>query len=346
MTKEIFMWTISKLKENARNSLNGYYREGIIVCLATSVVTVLVFGGFLLFLFSPPSSSTLQLYTFLPSQPDPNDIKQMYEEVIDSIIVFLCTLLFFLMLTVLTLVFYTNPMEVGKCSFYLKARKGDVRIGELFHAFNTTRYGAIVKNMFFSLMGINGCILFFCFGVFFTCIIDICGGIFGVFKSLEGMHVSSIIADNSNLPDNETMTHMLISLGVLFTGFIGICAVIWGVSKSLECMLVPFLIAENSRLSAKRVTEISTRTMKDEKWKFIQLQLSFLGWILLGVVTLGIGFLFSYPYYQATKAEFYACMREKMIAQGITTEEELTGAVIPQIQQQPYRYDMYQTGGQ
>ncbi|MBR2912319.1 MAG: DUF975 family protein, partial [Oscillospiraceae bacterium] len=111
-------------------------------------------------------------------------------------------------------------------------------------------------------------------------------------------------------------------------------------------VLVPFLLSENAQFPLCCVTEISKRTMDGEKWKFFQLQLSFLGWFLLGVVTLGVGFIFSIPYYQATKAEFYACMRAKMIAQGITTEEELTGAVIPQIQQQPYRYDMYQTGGQ
>ncbi len=98
-----------------------------------------------------------------------------------------------------------------------------------------------------------------------------------------------------------------------------------GIIKGLEYFLIPYLMAENPNLSKERAFEISRKTMDGEKWNLFVLQLSFIGWILLGVMACCIGTYFVVPYQQATFAEFYACMRAKMIAHGITTEQELTG---------------------
>lgn len=49
----------------------------------------------------------------------------------------------------------------------------------------------------------------------------------------------------------------------------------------------------------------SKELMKGHKMEYFVLQLSFLGWILLGFVTLGIGFLWIAPYIQMTNALFY-----------------------------------------
>lgn len=99
-----------------------------------------------------------------------------------------------------------------------------------------------------------------------------------------------------------------------------------GIIKSLEYLLIPYLLAENPNLPKERAFEISKRTMDGEKWDFFVLRLSFIGWELLGMLLCCIGIYFIEPYRQATYAEFYACMRAKMIAYGITTEEELSGA--------------------
>ncbi|MBE6826334.1 MAG: DUF975 family protein [Ruminococcus sp.] len=98
-----------------------------------------------------------------------------------------------------------------------------------------------------------------------------------------------------------------------------------GIIKGLEYFLIPYLMAENPNMSKDRAFEISRKTMDGEKWNLFVLQLSFIGWVLLGIMACCIGTYFVVPYQQATFAEFYACMRAKMIAQGITTEQELTG---------------------
>ena len=99
--------------------------------------------------------------------------------------------------------------------------------------------------------------------------------------------------------------------------------VIPGIIKSYSYWMVPYITAANPNLSASRVFEISKKTMSGEKWRTFVLQLSFIGWELLAILTFGIGAYFLAPYQETTYAELYAVLRQKAIANGIATEEEL-----------------------
>lgn len=99
--------------------------------------------------------------------------------------------------------------------------------------------------------------------------------------------------------------------------------VIPGIIKSYSYWMVPYITAANPELSASRVFEISKKTMNGEKWRTFVLQLSFIGWDLLTILTFGIGGYFLAPYKETTYAELYAALRQKAIAGGIATEEEL-----------------------
>jgi uncharacterized membrane protein len=59
------------------------------------------------------------------------------------------------------------------------------------------------------------------------------------------------------------------------------------------------------------------------KFRMFVLDLSFLGWILLGLLALGIGVLFVQPYINATKAELYLELRHHALVYNLTTEHEL-----------------------
>lgn len=103
--------------------------------------------------------------------------------------------------------------------------------------------------------------------------------------------------------------------------------IIPGIYWSYCYMMVPYLLAENPYMSTRRAMELSRQMMYGEKWHAFVLGLSFLGWALLGVLTLGIGLLFLEPYYQATMAELYAALRSKALAMNMTDTGELGGFV-------------------
>lgn len=122
---------------------------------------------------------------------------------------------------------------------------------------------------------------------------------------------------------NVVAVQLLVGLKIT----LGLLLIIPGIYWSYCYALVPYLLAENPYMSATRAMELSKEMMYGEKWNYFVLILSFIGWNMLAVLTMGIGFLFLWPYYHATYAEFYAAMRSKALAAGMTTTNELGGFV-------------------
>ena len=101
--------------------------------------------------------------------------------------------------------------------------------------------------------------------------------------------------------------------------------IIPGIIKSYEYCMVPYILAENPNISSERAFELSRLMTKGEKWKIFVLDLSFIGWRILGVLCCCVGGIFLEPYYEATFAELYQVMREKAHGLGFSDYNELPG---------------------
>lgn len=100
--------------------------------------------------------------------------------------------------------------------------------------------------------------------------------------------------------------------------------IVGGVIKYFSYILVPYVIAENPSLKANEAITLSRNLMKGKKWRLFTLMLTFLGWDLLRVATLGLaGIFFVGPYKAAFLAEFYADVREDAIRCGVPGSERL-----------------------
>ena len=86
--------------------------------------------------------------------------------------------------------------------------------------------------------------------------------------------------------------------------------IIGGIIKSFSYALVPYIVAENPDIDANKAITLSRKMMKGYKWKLFTLYLTFIGWDILDIITLGLsGIFFSNPYKEAALAEFYALVR-------------------------------------
>ena len=87
--------------------------------------------------------------------------------------------------------------------------------------------------------------------------------------------------------------------------------VIPGIVKAYSYKMVPYILAENPDMPANEVITRSREMMNGNKWQAFLLDLSFIGWILLGIVTLGLGFVFwTAPYMNSTSAALYLKLKE------------------------------------
>jgi len=85
--------------------------------------------------------------------------------------------------------------------------------------------------------------------------------------------------------------------------------IIPGIILGLMFSQVFYIIADNEEISAVDALKESARIMKGNKFRYFILCLSFIGWVIVGAITLGIGFIWITPYYNITLTNFYRDIR-------------------------------------
>lgn len=108
---------------------------------------------------------------------------------------------------------------------------------------------------------------------------------------------------------NSMVTTLLTDV---FTFLWTLLFIVPGIVKSYSYAMVPFLIADNPDLQPMDVIKKSKQMMDGYKWQAFVLDLSFLGWEILSMLTVGIlGLFYVNPYYYQTKAGLYEFLKSQ-----------------------------------
>ena len=78
-----------------------------------------------------------------------------------------------------------------------------------------------------------------------------------------------------------------------------------GIVKAYEYRMMPYILADDPTLPTSEVFAQSKAMMKGNKWKAFVLDLSFIGWGIVGSLCLGVGTLWVMTYMAATEAQYY-----------------------------------------
>jgi uncharacterized membrane protein len=163
------------------------------------------------------------------------------------------------------------------------------------------------------------------------------GGITGVnhtlrmLSSLFSLLVGSVLGYGLLIAFLKSFRKEDLEIGDLFLGFrtyfavlgtmllMGLYIFLWsllliipGIVKSYSYAMTPYLLHDHPELSAEELICKSMAMMHGRKMKLFLLDLSFIGWILLSILTLGIGLLWLLPYMYSARAAFY----ENILAEG------------------------------
>lgn len=98
----------------------------------------------------------------------------------------------------------------------------------------------------------------------------------------------------------------------------GVYIILWslllfvpGIIKSISYSQTYYVMKDNPELSFNAAIERSMAMMEGHKMQYFLLQLSFIGWILLAIISCGILSLLVNPYMCATNAHFYEYVKEE-----------------------------------
>tara|TARA_B100000683_G_C12298452_1_gene477091 strand:+ start:135 stop:743 length:609 start_codon:yes stop_codon:yes gene_type:complete len=103
------------------------------------------------------------------------------------------------------------------------------------------------------------------------------------------------------------VTYLLYTIYILLWTLLFI---IPGIIAQMKYSQVWFIMAEDNEISGNDALKKSKEMMDGFKMQYFLLALSFIGWILLAMLTCGIGLLWVVPYIQTSYAKFYEALKE------------------------------------
>ncbi len=96
----------------------------------------------------------------------------------------------------------------------------------------------------------------------------------------------------------------------IYTLLWGLLLIVPGIVKAYEYRMIPYLLADDPTMTKDRAFAESKRMMTGNKWRAFVLDLSFIGWYLLALPTLGLVTIFyASPYKKMTDAALYEELR-------------------------------------
>jgi len=224
-----------------------------------------------------------------------------------------CTLIFFVISIALSLIPYigdiasilvSGALSVGLCNFFLLVSKSEnVEIDNLFVAFKS-------KDLFLSSL-----VAYLLSLAIIIPTVIIFGAIWVALFLGDIENLSDFILGGVNFEDspysldpnflNEHSSPIFDSgiVTVLLSLFIIVLVPL--IIVSLILSQVFFILADKKTYSGLEAIKMSWNLMKNKKTKLFLLQLSFIGWVILSILTLFIGFIFLQPYIYTTLSKFY-----------------------------------------
>ena len=102
---------------------------------------------------------------------------------------------------------------------------------------------------------------------------------------------------------------------ILFSVYIALWSLLFvipGLVKSYSYAMTFYILRDNPGIGANEAITRSRQMMRGHKWQLFCLHFSFIGWILLSMLTCGVLMLWVAPYMQAANAAFYESIKDEV----------------------------------
>lgn len=110
----------------------------------------------------------------------------------------------------------------------------------------------------------------------------------------------------------------------LWTYLWALLFIIPGIVKSFSYSQMFFIMTENPKIGVKKAMNISKIITDGHKMNLFTMELSFFGWIILSLITSGIGFIWLFPYMNTAFSNAYTDLKMEAIRCGKITPADFS----------------------
>ena len=114
----------------------------------------------------------------------------------------------------------------------------------------------------------------------------------------------------------------------LFVFLWSLLFIIPGCIKAYAYAMTEYIALENPNMDPREAMKKSEEMMYGHKWDLFVLDLTFIGWILLSMLTAGLLMLFVQPYIYTAHAHFYLSLKEDLTPYGTEAKKESASAPV------------------
>lgn len=104
---------------------------------------------------------------------------------------------------------------------------------------------------------------------------------------------------------NITKVLLLSLKRAVFAFLLLLCLIVPGVIYLIRTSMANYLLISNPKMKASTALSASNKVMSGKTGAYFALCMSLIGWYVLGILTLGLGFIFILPYTNLVKAVYY-----------------------------------------
>lgn len=185
-------------------------------------------------------------------------------------------------------IFVVAPLKVGLRRFMLSAADGDANLEYLMFPFRNNYKNIVlvtfVKNLY---IGLWSMLIF----------IPLSIGVWGYFDEINQLIIG--------VQNDSVMAAIALMMTTGILSLVMIVSLIPAIIKELQYSLVEYLLAENPDMGVRETIGKSKELMVGNKWAYVKLIFSFVGWQLLASFVCCIGGFILAPYMEATYTQMY-----------------------------------------
>lgn len=286
-------WTRAELKTRAKEFLKTRYWYALLITFLAGLL-----GGGSSFSFS------------FRNDTDSESMKKFFETLDPTVLIlFTGAAAFVGLLALLFSVFVGIPVGIGMMRWFSRTREGGdpSKIGLLFSLFKQDSYLPSI-----------GASLWMRLWLFLWSLPSIALLSFGaVVLAVPGLLMGTGVAAGAVL--------LIPGIACLLAGVV---ALFLPIVKEYAYRMTPWILADNPRIGYKRALKLSIAMTAHQKLDMFVLDLSFIGWFLLGLLACCVGVIGVPPYVNATFSELYHVMKHASIQRGESTMEEFGYALV------------------